>query len=154
MLAALILFLIGNFLIFVNPILGLVPGILLILLSIVVFVFALLGRGIGAIPGIGSTKMCPDGRSKIPSDAAVGRRLDARTSEQRRIWESVTRRRPRLLTRAALAVGIIGLSLASPRASRSAGRIRSQGVALLNSSLRAASRHRPTTHSRRSLMMR
>ena len=67
MLAALILFLIGIFLIFVNPILGLIPGILLILLSIVVLVFALLGRGIGAIAGIGSTKTCPDGRSKIPS---------------------------------------------------------------------------------------
>jgi len=71
MLAAFILFVIGLSLIFVNPILGLIPGILLILLSIFVFVFALLGRGIGAIAGIGSTKSCPDCRSKIPSDASV-----------------------------------------------------------------------------------
>ncbi len=54
-----------------NPILGLIPGILLIILSVVVFVFALLGRGIGTIAGIGSTKTCPDCRSKIPSDASV-----------------------------------------------------------------------------------
>ena len=61
---------IGIFLIFVNPILGLIPGILLILLSIVVLVFALLGRGIGAIFGIGSTKSCPDCRSRS-LDASV-----------------------------------------------------------------------------------
>ena len=71
MLAALILFLIGIFVIFVNPILGLIPGIMLILLSIVVLVFALLGRGIGAIFSIGSTKTCPDCRSKIPSGPSV-----------------------------------------------------------------------------------
>jgi hypothetical protein len=73
MIAALILFLLGILLIFLNPILGLIPGILLIVLSIIVFVFALLGRGIGAIAGIGSTKTCPECRSKIPSDASVCR---------------------------------------------------------------------------------
>ena len=73
MLVALILFLIGVFLIVANPILGLIPGILLIVLSIIVFVLALLGRGIGAVAGIGSTKECPDCRSKIPSDASVCR---------------------------------------------------------------------------------
>jgi hypothetical protein len=73
MLAALILFLLGILLIFLNPLLGLIPGILLIVLSIIVFVFALLGRGIGAIAGIGSTKTCPECRSKIQSDASVCR---------------------------------------------------------------------------------
>jgi hypothetical protein len=83
MLAALILFLIGIFLIFVNPVLGLIPGILLILLSIVVFVLALLGRGIGAIFSIGSTKTCPDCKSKIPSDASVCSHCGYRYEEAR-----------------------------------------------------------------------
>ena len=73
MVAALILFVLGILLIFLIPILGLIPGILLIVLSVIVFVFALLGRGIGAVAGIGSTKTCPDCRSKIPADASVCR---------------------------------------------------------------------------------
>ena len=73
MLLAVILFLVGLVLIFSNPILGLIPGILLIVVSIVVFVFAMLGRTLGAITSIGSMKTCPDCRSKIPSTASVCR---------------------------------------------------------------------------------
>ena len=73
MVAALILFLLGILLIFLIPVLGLIPGIVLIVLSVIVFVFALLGRGIGAIAGFGSTKTCPECRSKIPSAASVCR---------------------------------------------------------------------------------
>ena len=73
MLIALILFLIGVVLIVSNLLLGLLPGVLLIILSIVVAVFALLGKSIGAIAGISSTKKCPECRSEILSDAAVCR---------------------------------------------------------------------------------
>ena len=80
-LISLVLLLIGIMLIVVNPILGLIPGLLLIVIAIVVFVLAVLGRGISAITGIGSTKSCPDCKSKIPSDATVcrhcGYRYDA-----------------------------------------------------------------------------
>jgi multisubunit Na+/H+ antiporter MnhC subunit len=73
MLIALILFLAGLFLIVSNPILGLIPGILLIAVAIVIGVLSMLGRGIGAIAGIGSAKTCPECRSRIPSDAVVCR---------------------------------------------------------------------------------
>jgi Uncharacterised protein family UPF0547 len=73
MLIALILFLAGLVLIVSNPIIGLIPGILLIVVAIVIGVLAMLGRGIGAIAGMGSTKTCPECRSKIPSDAIVCR---------------------------------------------------------------------------------
>ena len=53
MLIAALLILIGIFLIVSNPLLGAIPGILLILIGIVVGVFAVLGRGIGAIASIG-----------------------------------------------------------------------------------------------------
>jgi hypothetical protein len=59
MLIALILFIVGIVLIFSNPILGLIPGILFIMIALVVFVLALLGKGIGAVAGIGSTKTWP-----------------------------------------------------------------------------------------------
>jgi hypothetical protein len=73
MLIALVLILFGIFLIVVNPLLGFIPGILLIVIGLVVGVLALLGRGVGAVLGIGSTKVCPDGRTKIPSGASVCR---------------------------------------------------------------------------------
>ncbi len=73
MIVALILILVGLFFIVSNPILGFIPGILLIVAGIVVGVLGALGRGIGAIASIGSTKTCPDCRSKIPSDASVCR---------------------------------------------------------------------------------
>jgi hypothetical protein len=52
-LIAVLLILIGIFVIVSNPILGAIPGILLIVIGIVVGVLTLLGRGIGAIAGIG-----------------------------------------------------------------------------------------------------
>lgn len=78
MLIALLLFLVGLVIIFSNPILGLIPGLLLIVISIVVFVFALLGRSIGAVAGIGSTKTCPECRSKVPRGASVCRHCNHR----------------------------------------------------------------------------
>jgi hypothetical protein len=72
-LIALLLFLVGLVLIVSNPILGLIPGVLLIVVAMVIFILALLGRGIGVIAGIGSMKTCPDCRSKIPSGASVCR---------------------------------------------------------------------------------
>ena len=73
MLIALVLFLIGVLVILANPILGLIPGIILIVLAVVVGFFAILGRGLSAVTSIGSTKTCPDCRAKIPSDAVVCR---------------------------------------------------------------------------------
>lgn len=73
MLIALVLFLIGILVILANPILGLIPGILLIVLAIVVGFFAVLGKGLTAVTGVGSTKECPECRSKVPSDAVVCR---------------------------------------------------------------------------------
>ena len=73
MLFALVLLVVGILLIVANPILRLIPGILLIVLAIVVGVFALLGKGLSAVAGIGSEKTCPECRSKIPSDAVVCR---------------------------------------------------------------------------------
>jgi Uncharacterised protein family UPF0547 len=73
MILALILFLLGIVCIATIPLLGWIPGLLLIIVAFLVFVFALLGRGIGAIAGIGSEKVCPECRSKIPADATVCR---------------------------------------------------------------------------------
>jgi hypothetical protein len=73
MLIAALLILVGFILIVSNPLLGLIPGILLIVVGLVVLVLAMMGRGIGAIAGIGSTKTCPECRSKIPSAATVCR---------------------------------------------------------------------------------
>jgi hypothetical protein len=73
MVLALVLFVLGILLIATIPILGWIPGLLLIAVSIVVLILAVLGRGIGAIAGIGSTKTCPECRSKIASGAQVCR---------------------------------------------------------------------------------
>ena len=73
MLIALILIIVGIVLIVSNPLLGFIPGILLIVIGLVVGALAMLGRGVGALAGIGSTKTCPECRSKIPSAATVCR---------------------------------------------------------------------------------
>ena len=73
MLIAVLLLIAGIVVIVINPIIGLIPGILLIVASIVVGVLALLGKGIGAILGIGSKKTCPQCRSEIPNEATVCR---------------------------------------------------------------------------------
>lgn len=53
MIIAVLLVLVGLALIITNPLFGLIPGILLIVLGIVVGVLAALGRGLGAIFSIG-----------------------------------------------------------------------------------------------------
>jgi Uncharacterised protein family UPF0547 len=73
MLIAFLIFLLGIALIVGVPVLGLIPGILLIVVAVVVAILALLGRGIGAIAGIGAEKTCPQCRTKVPSDAVVCR---------------------------------------------------------------------------------
>jgi hypothetical protein len=73
MLIALLLVLFGIFLIVSSPILGFIPGILLILIGIVVGILAFIGRGVGALLSVGTTKLCPDCRSRIPMAAAVCR---------------------------------------------------------------------------------
>lgn len=73
MLIALVLVLVGVILIVSNPLLGLIPGILLVVVGLVVGILAMLGRGIGAIAGIGSRKTCSECRSQIPSAAVVCR---------------------------------------------------------------------------------
>lgn len=78
MLIALLLILVGIVLIVSNPLLGFIPGILLIVVGLVVGALAMLGRGIGAVAGIGSTKTCPECRSKIPSAAVVCRQCGFR----------------------------------------------------------------------------
>ena len=71
MLFAILLIVIGIAFIVSIPILGLIPGIPLILIGLVMAVLALLGRSVGALLSIGSTKTCPQCRSKIPSGASV-----------------------------------------------------------------------------------
>jgi hypothetical protein len=78
MLIAAIIFVVGMFLIVSNPIIGLIPGLFLIVISIIWFVFAVFFKGIGAVAGIGSTKQCPECRSQIPSDATVCRHCNYR----------------------------------------------------------------------------
>lgn len=72
-LIGLVLILVGIILIVVNPIVGIIPGTLLILVGLVVMVLGGVAKGAGAVLGIGSTKTCPECRSKIPSDAVVCR---------------------------------------------------------------------------------
>ena len=80
MIIAALLVLFGIMIIVSNPLLGFIPGIILIALGIVVAVFAGLGRGIGLLASFGSTKTCPDCRMRIPSQAVVcrfcGTRID------------------------------------------------------------------------------
>jgi hypothetical protein len=68
---ALALFLIGLVLILTNPIMGLVPGAFLIVISLVVAVIGFLAKGLGAVVGFGSKKRCPECMSMIPSGAVV-----------------------------------------------------------------------------------
>lgn len=78
MLIALVLIVLGVILFASVPILGWILGLLLILAGLAIGILALLGRGIGAIAGIGSTKVCPDCRTKIPADAKVCRQCGYR----------------------------------------------------------------------------
>ena len=67
-----VLILFGILIIVINPLLGSIPGALLILLGVVAVVFGVLARGAGAVFGTGN-KTCPDCRSRIPRRAAVCR---------------------------------------------------------------------------------
>jgi hypothetical protein len=73
MLIGLVLLVLGLLLIVSHPILGFIPGVLLIVIGIVVMILGGLFRGAGAIAGIGTRKVCPDCRSTIPSAARVCR---------------------------------------------------------------------------------
>lgn len=73
MLIGLLLALVGLILIVMNPLIALIPGILLIAIGLLVMLLSALGRGVGALTSIGSTKTCPDCRSKIPAAANVCR---------------------------------------------------------------------------------
>ena len=73
MLLAILLILAGIALIVAIPILGWIPGVVLVVIGLVVAVVAILGRGVGALVSIGSSKRCPECRSKIPVDASVCR---------------------------------------------------------------------------------
>ena len=56
-----------------NPILGFIPAVLLVLIGLIVIVLTVLTRGIAGLFTIGSTKVCPDCRSRIPAAASVCR---------------------------------------------------------------------------------
>ena len=73
MIVGAVLVLFGIALIVMNPILGFIPGILLIVLGIVALIFGGLLRGGLAILRLGTTKTCPECRSSIPSAATVCR---------------------------------------------------------------------------------
>ena len=73
MIIGLLLLLLGLFLIVSHPILGFIPGVLLIVFGIVVMVLGGLGRGVGAVAGIGTRKTCPNCGSTIPRQARVCR---------------------------------------------------------------------------------
>lgn len=69
MVIAVLLVLVGVLLIASSPILGLIPGILLIVVGAVVAVLSLLGRGVGAFLRVGYTKSCPECRATMPATA-------------------------------------------------------------------------------------
>lgn len=71
MIIAALLVLIGIMLIVSNPLLGFIPGILVIVMGVVVGVLAGLGRGVGALLSLGATT-CPSCRMRVPSDAVAG----------------------------------------------------------------------------------
>ena len=73
MIIGLLILLLGIFLIASHPLLGLIPGLLLIVVGIVVMVLGGLARGAGAILNIGSSKTCPQCGSRIPASARVCR---------------------------------------------------------------------------------
>ena len=83
MVIAALLILVGILIIVSNPLLGFIPGVLMIVVGIIVGVIAATGRGIGALLSIGSTQTCPDCKSRIPSDAVACRFCGARLDGSR-----------------------------------------------------------------------
>ncbi len=65
--------LLGVIVFIANPILGFIPAVLLVLVGLVVIVFTVITRGIVGLFTLGSTKTCPECRSRIPSAATVCR---------------------------------------------------------------------------------
>lgn len=80
MIIAALLILVGILIIVSNPLLGFIPGILMIVIGIVVGVVVGTGRGIASLASFGSTKTCPECGMRIPSEAVAcrfcGRRID------------------------------------------------------------------------------
>jgi ribosomal protein L40E len=73
MVVGLVLFILGILLIVSNPILGFIPGLLLIVIGIVAMVLGGLARGAFAVLRMGTTKTCPECKSSIPISATVCR---------------------------------------------------------------------------------
>jgi hypothetical protein len=70
---AVALFVVGVVIILINPIVGLVPGVFLMILALVVGVIGLLARRVGVFAGLGPKKRCPECMAKIPANAALCR---------------------------------------------------------------------------------
>jgi DNA-directed RNA polymerase subunit RPC12/RpoP len=70
MLIGCLLMVLGLFLIVINPILGTIPGVLLILAGIAMAILGGLFRTVSVLAG-GGSKTCPDCRSRIDKRATV-----------------------------------------------------------------------------------
>jgi ribosomal protein L40E len=73
MVVGFVLFILGILLIVSHPILGFIPGVVLIVFGIVAMVVGGIARGGLALLRLGTTKTCPDCRSSIPISATVCR---------------------------------------------------------------------------------
>jgi ribosomal protein L40E len=73
MIVGLVLFVVGILLIVSHPILGFIPGLLLIVIGIVAMVLGGFARGASALLRMGTTKTCPECKSAIPMSATVCR---------------------------------------------------------------------------------
>ena len=73
MLIGLVLFVLGIVLIVSHPLLGFIPGVLLILLGVVAVILGTMARGALAVWRIGTSKTCPECRSQSRTSAVVCR---------------------------------------------------------------------------------
>jgi ribosomal protein L40E len=73
MVVGLVLFIVGILLIVSHPILGFIPGLLLIVFGIVAMILGGIARGGLALLRLGTMKTCPECRSSVPLSATVCR---------------------------------------------------------------------------------